>query len=494
MNSTPLSPTLIAGIISIYFLILIVISRITSKDADNDSFFKANRSAPWLLVAIGMIGASLSGVTFISIPGLVGTEGANQQFAYMQMVFGYLVGYLIIGSVLLPLYYKHNLTSIYGYLGKRMGINSYKTGSGFFLLSRLIGSSFRLYLIAIVFDKFISGPMGIPFFVTVLITIVLIWVYTNKGGIKTIIVTDVFQTISMLLALVLTIIVISKSLGLGMSGIVEMIDDQGYGKMFFFEDGWSDANNFFKQFFSGSLMALVMTGLDQDMMQKNLTCRTLKDSQKNMFLFSIILVVANFLFLVMGALMYLYVAENPQILIPERSDYLYPTLALQYLPSIVGVAFILGLTASSYSSADSALTALTTAFCVDFLNMEESNDSEENKKATRRKVHIGFSIVIFCIIIVFNLVNNEAVINGVFTAATYTYGPLLGLFSFGLMTKINVKDKYVWIVCILTPILGYIIDINSAKLFNGFQFGFMILLLNGILTFVGLLALRKTSK
>ena len=480
------TPGVILLIIAIYFGVLILISRISSRNADNQTFFLANRNSPWLLVAIGMIGASLSGVTFISIPGVVGGEGYNMDFSYMQMVFGYLVGYFIIATVLMPIYYRLNLTSIYGYLESRLGFNAYKTGAFYFLLSRTIQGSFRLFLVAIVLQKFVMDAMGVPFFLTVLFTILLIWVYTYKGGIKTIVITDTLQTVCMLTAVSFTIWYIGKELGLdGIGGIIDTVKDSEYSKMWFFEGGWNDPNNFFKQFGSGALIAVVMTGLDQDMMQKNLTCRTLGDAQKNMFTFSVILIFANILFLSLGALLYIFAASKG-IELPVRTDQVYPTIALEYLPAVVGVFFILGLIAAAYSSADSALTSLTTAFCIDFLNFEKSDKSEEEKKKTRLMVHVGFSVLILIIIIIFNALNDDAVINSLFKAAGYTYGPILGLFAFGIMTKRKVMNKGVIWVAVLAPIITFILDSNSAQWFNGFQFGFTNLALNGLLTFIGL--------
>lgn len=488
--STELQPILLLTVIAAYFAILLVISRLTSRRSDNDTFFRANRNSHWVLVAVGMIGSSLSGVTFISIPGVVGQGGANMAFSYMQMVFGYLLGYLLIATVLMPIYYKYNLTSIYGYLENRFGPVSYKTGSGFFILSRLVGSAFRLYLVAIVLDRFVVGPLGVPFWFTVFITLLLIWLYTNRGGIKTIIITDVFQTIGMLTAVALTIYYIADAMSIKLYEIPEIIKQSDYSRIFFFDKAWSDANNFFKQFISGALIALVMTGLDQDMMQKNLTCRTLKDAQKNIGVFSVILVLSNLLFLSLGALMYIY-AQTNGIAIPEKSDYLYPTLAFQYLPSAVGIIFILGLVAAAYSSADSALTALTTAFCVDFLDLEKKILSEGHNKSIRRIVHISFAILSFILIIVFRQINNDAVINGLFKAAGYTYGPLLGLFAYAVLTDWKIKDRFVWVICLSAPVLSYIIDSNSSSWFGGFTLGYLNLLLNGLLTFLGLWLLKK---
>ncbi len=488
--SNVLSPSLVLGVIVAYFLFLIVISYITGRDANNETFFTANKKSPWLLVAIGMIGASLSGVTFISIPGVVGKGGTNMNFAYMQMVFGYLVGYLVIATVLMPLYYKMNLTTIYGYLRDRFGVVSYKTGAFYFLLSRVIGASFRLFLVAIVLQNFVMDQFGIPFMVTVALTIILIWVYTFRGGIKTIVWTDTIQTVCMLTAVILTIGAIGSAMDMSISGLWAEMKSAGYTELFYFEGGWSDPNNFFKQFISGALIAIVMTGLDQDMMQKNLTCKSLGDAQKNIYTFSFILIFANLLFLSLGALLYIY-ATKEGIAIPEKTDLLYPTIALNYLGPTVGVIFILGLIAAAYSSADSALTALTTSFCIDFLDFERKDRSESEKKSLRLKVHIAFSVLLFLVIVIFKALNNDAIINELFTAAGYTYGPLLGLFSFGMLTKRLVKDQYVWIICLAAPVLAYMINANSATLLGGFQFGFLIVALNGALTFLGLWVLSR---
>ena len=484
-----LSSGLMIGVIIAYFLALILVSYFTGKDSGNSNFFLANRKSPWYLVAFGMIGASLSGVTFISIPGVVGAGGANQAFSYMQMVYGYLVGYFVIATVLMPVYYKLNLTSIYGYLEQRFGFSSYKTGAAYFLVSRVIGASFRLFLIAIVLQEFVLGEI-FPFWATVLITILLIWVYTFRGGIKTIVWTDTLQTVCMLTAVVLTINAIGNALDKNVFELVDLIQASDYSQMFFFEGGWSDPNNFFKQFIAGAFIAIVMTGLDQDMMQKNLTCRTLWDAQKNIFSFSIILVFANLLFLSLGALLYIYAAQVG-IDIPAKTDQLYPTIAIQNLSPGIGIVFILGLIAAAYSSADSALTSLTTSFCVDFLGFERSDAPEQQKKNTRLKVHIGFSLLLFLVIIIFNAINNSAVINGLFTAAGYTYGPLLGLFAFGLFTNFSIRDKWAPVVCILAPILTFLLSTYSDVLFFGYKFGFELLLLNGLLTFLGLLLLRR---
>ncbi|WP_224995340.1 sodium:solute symporter [Cesiribacter sp. SM1] len=475
-----MSPALVVGIIVAYFLLLIFIAWLTSRgESDNKTFFTANRQSPWYLVAFGMIGASLSGVTFISIPGEVGTSF----FSYFQVVLGYVVGYAVIGLVLLPLYYRLNLVSIYGYLEERFGFWSYKTGAAFFLVSRMIGSSFRLYLAANVLQLAVFDAWDVPFFVTVAVTIVLIWLYTFKGGIKTIVFTDTLQTLFMLLAVGVSIYLIGQELGMGLGGLVSAVEESRFSKIFFFDDV-NSPNYFWKQFISGAFIAIVMTGLDQDMMQKNLTVRTLGDAQKNMFWFTVVLVFANLVFLTLGAMLYLYV-ETKGIALPERSDSLYPLLALNYFPPLAGILFLLGIIAAAYSSADSALTALTTSFCVDILGFEKRTE-EAGKQRTRLLVHIGFSILTLLVIVLFNALNDRSVITVLFKAAGFTYGPLLGLFMFGILTKRSIRDGWAPLVCVLAPVLSFIIDYNSEEWFGGFKFGFFILLLNGALMLIGL--------
>ena len=482
-----MTPTLVITVIAVYFALLITISFISTRRSDSSTFFTANRQSPWYLVAFGMIGASLSGVTFISVPGWV----ADTQFSYMQMVLGYLLGYLVIATVLMPLYYRLNLISIYGYLEQRFGFWSYKTGAFYFLLSRVIGSSFRLFLVAGVLQIFLFDAWNVDFSVTVLITIVLIWLYTFRGGIKTIVWTDTLQTLFMLSAVGLVIYLLSQDLKLSLGDIPAVISESEYSQIFFWD--WQTGKNFFKQFFAGAFIAIVMTGLDQDMMQKNLTCKNLGEAQKNMFWFSVILVFANLFFLSMGALLYMYANSNG-IPLPERTDDLFPMLARDHFNIVAGIVFLLGIIAAAYSSADSALTALTTSFCVDFLNFKEHETTLElqhKQRNTRLMVHLGFSLVMFLVIILFKEINNEAVIKAVFTAAGYTYGPLLGLYSFGLFTKLQVRDYGVPIVCLISPALSYWLSENSEELLNGYKFGFEILIVNGGITFLGLLMLYK---
>ena len=495
-------------IISLYFAALLIISVITGRKSTNLTFFLGNRRSPWYVVAFGMIGASLSGVTFISVPGEVGAS----MFTYMQIVLGYLLGYVLIANILLPLYYKLNLTSIYVYLQKRFGNTSYRTGSFFFIISRIIGASFRLYLVAMVLDRFVLSSWGIPFWYSVAITIILIWVYSFRAGIKTIIWTDTLQTLFMLAAVGLSIYFISREMNLTLSDLFERISESRYSRVFIWD--WKPRNNFFKYFLSGIFISIVMTGLDQDMMQKNLSCRNIGEAKKNMYWMSSSLIVVNMLFLMLGALLYIYagskgaIIENfsdPELIKDcpiklfnnasmifecERTDQLFPFLALMYLKPVAGIVFTLGLVAAAYSSADSALTALTTSFCVDFLGFKE----DSNRIKMRYLIHIGFSILLFLTIIIFRLLNNESVINSLFKLAGYTYGPLLGLYSFGLFTKLKIRDRWVPLIALLSPLLCGILSLKSVQWFNGYEFGFELLVFNGLLTFLGLLVLSMRIK
>ncbi|WP_161888781.1 sodium:solute symporter [Pontibacter russatus] len=477
-----MSPTLIISLIIGYFCILIFISYLTSKNTDSETFFLANRASPWYVVAFGMIGTSLSGVTFVSIPGMVATA----EFSYLQLVLGYLLGYFVIATVLMPMYYRLNLVSIYTYLEQRFGYWSYKTGAGFFLLARTLGAAIRLFLVAGVLQLAVFDALGVPFAVSVIITIGLIWVYTFRGGMKTIIWTDTFQTTAMLIAVGISIWLISDELNLGFQGLVRTIEASDYSQVFFWD--WQDSRYFLKQFFAGAFIAIVMTGLDQDMMQKNLSCKNIGEAQKNMFWFSIILVFVNTLFLSLGALLYIY-ANTKGIELPAKGDDVFPFLALGYFPQIVGIAFILGIIAITYASADSALTALTTSFCVDFLNFRER--SEHERVRLRYIVHVGFSVLMVLVILAFNVLNSENVVTAVFTVAGYTYGPLLGLYTFGLYTKRAVRDRFVPLICVVAPLLTYIISYNSVEWLWGYEFGFEVLILNGFLTFAGLMAVSS---
>jgi SSS family transporter len=481
-----MSATLVSSILIVYFLVLITISYFTSKGADSNTFFTANRQSPWYLVAFGMIGSSLSGVTFVSVPGNVGKIG----FAYFQLVLGYLLGYWVIIGVLMPLYYRLNVISIYTYLEQRFDTISYKTGAFFFLVSRTIGSSLRLFLAATVLQLFLFDAWGVPFWVTVATTIALIWVYTFKGGVKTIVWTDSFQTLFLVTAVAVTVWQIADKLNFSFGDMVAAIQDNGYARIFHFDD--ANSTLFFpKQFFGGAFIAITMTGMDQEIMQKNLTCKNIGEAQKNMFWFSLTLVIVNLLFLTLGALLYIY-SKQKGIDIPAASDELYPRLAFNELGPFVGILFLLGITASSYASADSALAGLTTSFCIDFLKFK--NKTEAVKQKQKFVVHIGFSVLFLLIILIFKEVNEKSVIDAVLNVAGYTYGPLLGLFSFGLFTKLQVRAKLVPVVCVLAPMLSYFISSNSEKWLDGYKIGFEILIINGLLTVMGLFLISDFQK
>ena len=468
-----MSPTLILSIIAIYFLVLILISYFTGKSDSNDAFFLGNKQSPWYIVSFGMIGATLSGVTFISVPGWV----ADSQFSYMQMILGMTAGYIVIANVLMPIYYRMNLTSIYAYLGDRFGESTHQTGAFFFLLSRTIGASFRLYLVANVMQIAIFDAWNVPFWLTVSLTIILIWIYTFRSGIKTIIWTDTLQTLFMLLAVGVSIWLISDKMGLGLVELSHTIRESHYSQVFF----WEGKQHFLKQFLSGAFLAIVMTGLDQDMMQKNLSCRSLSDAKKNMYSFSLVLIVVNIFFLALGAMLYLYSEQTGMDI--TKGDDLFPLVALKAdLGLGVGIFFILGLIAAAYSSADSALTSLTTSFCVDFLNIEQK--AERQQVQTRKWVHVGFSVVLVLAILIFKAINDDSVISALFKVAGYTYGPLLGLFAFGIFTKWNIKERSVPIVAVLSPVIAYVLQLYIP-------FGFELLIVNGGITFLGLCLLIK---
>lgn len=473
-----MSPWLVLTVMVIYFFALIIISLITSRGATTDTFFTANRQSPWYLVAFGMIGASLSGITFVSVPGNVG----KTNFAYFQVVLGYIVGYGVIMTVLMPLYYRLNLVSIYTYLEQRFDRWSYKTGAAFFLLSRTVGSSLRLCLSATVLQLFLFDAWNIPFYITVVITIFLIWIYTFKGGIKTIVWTDTFQTTFLVSSVAICVYLIADRLGLSLGEMVNTVYQSDMSRVFYFDD--ANSTLFFpKQFFGGALIAIAMTGLDQDLMQKNLTCRNLGEAQKNMFWLTVSIVIVNLLFLTLGALLYLY-STAKGLTLPAASDELFPRLALGEFGLVAGIFFLLGIIASSYASADSALAALTTSFCIDFLNFKDKTESVKQRQ--KNMVHIGFSVLFLIIILVFKEINQRALIDAVLVAAGYTYGPLLGLFFFGLLTKRGLRDKLVPFVCILAPLISYTISSNAAKWFGGYQFSYELYAVNGGLTFFGL--------
>lgn len=507
-----LTPAIVLIVLFLYFAMLVAVAMITGRNVTNEGFFLANRKVPWYVVAYAMIGTSISGVTFISVPGTVGLEsGLNRGFGYMQVVLGYLLGYLFIAAVLMPLYYRLNLTSIYGYLEKRLGYWSYKTGAGFFILSRTLGSATRMFLAATVLQTFVFAPFGVPFPLTVILMMALIYGYTFKGGLKTIIWTDTIMTTFFIAAVAWTVVTVGKALSLNIGEIWPAVSESRYGQIFFFDNFLTDPNHFVKQFFSGALIAIVMTGMDQDLMQKNLACKNIREAQKNMFVFCIYMVLINLAFLVLGALLYLY-AGSLGIETPVRTDQLYPKIAFNHLDAAAGIFFVLGLIASTYASSDSALTALTTSFCVDFLQFEKKRehpdpyapDAEKNayleatnaqQKRARTIVHLGFSAVFVAIILILNAVSSGAVISLIFKIAGYTYGPLLGLYTFGLFTKLHLhpwslaipgtrwKIPGVLLVCLLAPLITWGIEVACKQWFD---VGFLTILLNGIITFAGL--------
>lgn len=492
-----MTPTTILIIIVIYFGLLLLVSNLVSKkSSDNDTFFKANKNSKWYLVAFGMIGTALSGVTFISVPGEVGNP--DLQFKYFQFVLGNAIGFLIIAKVLLPLYYRMNLTSIYGYIEQRLGTVSYKTAASIFLISRTIGSAFRLYLVVIVLQRYVFDAFEVPFALTVLISLGLIFAYTYRGGLKTIIITDTLQTFFLVSSVFLTIIFICQSLDLSLLQAFETVKESNYSKIFFFED-YLKGNYFWKQVLGGIFVTIAMVGLDQDLMQKNLSCANIGEAQKNMFTFTGIFVLINIFFLSVGALLYLY-AEKNGITVPmvdgvARTDLLFPEIAFNHLTIVPAVVFLLGLTAATFATTDSALTALTTSFCVDFLGMDKAeNQNKSNVVRTRHWVHLGFSFLMFLVIIFFNAVNDASVVKMIFKIASYTYGPLLGLYAFGLFVKTKtVHDKFVPLVCIAAPALCFFISKYSAELLGNYVLDNELIIVNGLITFIGLLLISKPT-
>lgn len=492
-----MSPTTILIIIVIYFGLLILISNIVSKKgSDNDTFFKANKNSKWYLVAFGMIGTALSGVTFISVPGEVGNP--DLQFKYFQFVLGNAIGFLVIATILLPLYYRMNLTSIYSYIEQRLGIVSYKTAATIFLISRTIGSSFRLYLVVIVLQRYVFDAFNMPFALTVLISLGLIFAYTYRGGLKTIIITDTLQTFFLVSSVFLTIYFICDSLDYSFFQAFEAVKNSNYSKVFFFED-YLKGNYFWKQVLGGMFVTIAMVGLDQDLMQKNLSCKNIGEAQKNMYTFTAIFVLINIFFLSVGALLYLY-AEKNGIAIPmvgevKRTDLLFPEIAFNHLTIIPSVVFLLGLTAATFATTDSALTALTTSFCVDFLGMDkEENQNKPNIVRTRHLVHVGFSALMFLVILIFNSLNDKSVVTMIFKVASYTYGPLLGLYAFGLFMKSKtVHDWFVPLICVLSPAICFFISKYSAELFGNYVIDNELIIINGLITFLGLLAISKPA-
>ena len=486
-----MSESLIVVVILSYFSLLFIVSGLTKGSGDNRTFFSGNKESPWYVVAFGMVGASLSGITFISVPGDVGSISLT----YFQVVIGYLFGYFIVAFVLLPIYYKQNLTSIYQYLGDRFGRNSHMTGAFFFFVSRVLGAAFRLFLVAIVLQKFVFDSWGIPFEFTVTISILLIWIYTFRGGIKTVVWTDTIQTFLMILSVFLSIYFITTSLD---TGFVDFLYSEDFKTKsdIFITDSILEKNHFIKSFLGGVFITICMTGLDQDMMQKNLTCRTLYDAQKNMIVFSLILVVVTFIFLILGTLLFTY-AEKNDILIPmlnnrESTDLLFPQIALNSgLDLTLSITFLLGLIAAAYSSADSALTSLTTSFCIDFLDIEKKD--EKIQKKLRFYVHILMSIFLVIVILIYDNYLSTSVIDSLLIIAGFTYGPLLGLFAFGIFTDYKINDQLSIFVCIISVLIVTIIFYLPETFLGGYKIGYELLPINGLITFFGLYLIRKKS-
>lgn len=478
-----MSPLILLSFLFIYFGMLLVVSHFTARNtSDNSTFFVANRNSKWYMVAFGMIGTALSGVTFISVPGAVGTSN----FSYFQFVLGNGLGFLVIAYVLLPLYYRMNLTSIYTYLEERMGYKSYKTGSMIFLVSRTVGSAFRLYLVAIILQKFIFDTWDVPFGVTVAGCLLLIWLYTNKGGLKTIIITDTLQTACLLLAVLLSIYFMADGLGISVLGAFERVKDSTYSQIIVWENLLGDKSHFWKHVIGGAFVTIAMTGLDQDLMQKNLSMKTIGEAQKNMLTFTGVFVIINLFFLAVGALLYIYVGEKGiDISQLQTPDYLYPEIALNHLSMAAGIVFMMGLTAATFATTDSALTALTTSFCVDFLDFNKKENPNDVKLVRQRNfVHFGFSVVMLLVILVFRLLNDDSVVTAIFTAAGYTYGPLLGLFAFGILTDYKVNDNLVPYFCVLSPVIWFLLDTYLITPHTSYRIGFELIVYNALTTFL----------
>lgn len=477
-----MSGTTILLIIALYFSVLLLIAWLTGrKSHTNDAFFLANKKTPWWVVAIGMVGSSISGVSFVSVPGMVG----KIDFTYMQTVLGFFVGYLIIANVLLPLYYRLQLTSIYTYLETRFGKYTYKTGAAFFLLSRTIGSGIRLYLVTLILQHLIFDRWHVPFVVTASVAVLLIWLYTHRSGIKTIVWTDTLQTICLITALILMFVKVAESLNADTLSMVKQIAQSDHSRIFVFDD-WGTKQNFFKQFFSGIFIAIAMTGLDQDMMQKNLTCKSLKDAKKNMYWYGFSFVPLNLIFLSLGAMMLMLSVQN-NIALPANTDDILPLFATQYLGETVSFLFVIGIIAATFASSDSALASLTTSFAVDILNVQKDPVQVAEKK--RKYTHAGMSVLFVLIMLVFQALNDKSLIDAVYTIVSYTYGPLLGMFAFGLFSKKQVNDKAVPFVAVLSPVICYVLNTLSVH-YLGYSFGYELLIINGMLTFAGMWAFR----
>jgi Na+/proline symporter len=482
-----LSPTVLLAVIIVHFLVLAAIAHWSSRNTSNASFFVANRNAPWWLVGIGTVGATISGITFVSVPGAVGTAGVNKDFSYMQFVFGTMVGYLVTAYILLPVYYRMNLVSIYGYLESRFGPMAQKTGAVFFMVARIVGSSLRLYLLALALQKFVLDSWGVPFGVTAVVIPLLIWSYTFRGGTKTVLITDTLQTFLFVICVVLTLRDLAVQMGGSHAKLFSAIQTSAYSQIFFFKSGWQDPNNFFKQFLAGALMTTCTTGLDQDLMQKNLSCRNLHQCRKNLLLSSTSMLFVNYLFLMLGAGLYLFAASRG-VTVLSKSDELYPMLAFGYLSPSIGLVFMMGLLSTTYSTSDSALTSLTTSFCVDILGFERRAQTlpEPILRRIRLAVHFGFTLVFIGMMFVFGAMGNGAVLNTLFQAHGFTYGPILGLFAFGLLTRRRVRDRYIGVLAGVAILLTWWIDSHTGIWFSGLQLGFLRLALNGSIMFIGL--------
>jgi SSS family transporter len=478
-----MSPTILFSVVLLYFIVLLFVAWRTSRNSTNETFFIGNKNSNWMLVAFGMIGTSLSGVTFVSVPGAV----AKESFAYFQITLGYLIGYIIIAFVLLPVYYRLNLTSIYNYLSGRLGFISYKTGASFFILSRTLGATARLYLVVNILQEAILKSFGMPFWVTTLVILIMILVYTYEGGVKTIVWTDTLQTTCMLAGLIICVIYILNNLNIGFSESLQAMNEKGYSRIFFTDP---DSKLFFvKQIVAGAFITITMTGMDQEMMQKNISVKTLKDSQKNMITLSVILLVVILLFLFLGGLLYLFAAQNN---VAAIGDKIFPVVALQHMPPFISIIFIIALISALFPSADGAITALTSSFCIDIIGLQRRIDlTDIKKKKLRQRVHLVFAGIFLLFVMLYKWINEPSMIGVILKVAAYTYGPLLGLFTFGILLKRNVQDKFVPVVCIAAPLVCFFIDKYQQSLFGNYQIGLELLVINGLLTFMGLLIISK---
>ena len=478
-----MSPTILFSVVLLYFIVLLFVAWRTSRNSTNETFFIGNKNSNWMLVAFGMIGTSLSGVTFVSVPGAV----AKESFAYFQITLGYLIGYIIIAFVLLPIYYRLNLTSIYNYLSGRLGFISYKTGASFFILSRTLGATARLYLVVNILQEAILKSFGVPFWVTTLIILIMILVYTYEGGVKTIVWTDTLQTTCMLAGLIICVIYILNNLNIGFGESLQAMNEKGYSRIFFTDP---DTKLFFvKQIVAGAFITITMTGMDQEMMQKNISVKTLKDSQKNMITLSVILLVVILLFLFLGGLLYLFAAQNN---VTAIGDKIFPVVALQHMPPFISIIFIIALISALFPSADGAITALTSSFCIDIIGIQRRIDlTDIKKKKLRQRVHLVFAGIFLLFVMLYKWINEPSMIGVILKVAAYTYGPLLGLFTFGIVLKRNVQDKFVPVVCIAAPLACFFIDKYQQVLFGNYQIGLELLVINGLLTFMGLLIISK---